>query len=270
MNKKHSLKHKIHEIIFEADTTLGKAFDVVLLLAIVLSVIAVMLESISSIKLNYGYWLNTIEWVLTILFTIEYFARIYAVNRPVKYIFSFYGLVDLLSLIPTYLSLLVLGAHSLMVIRMLRLLRVFRIFKLVRFLRQAQQIKSALKSSRPKIIVFLVAVLGIVTIAGTLMYLIEGEENGFTSIPTSIYWTIVTLTTVGYGDIAPQTPLGQFLASAIMIMGYAIIAVPTGIVTAEVIKTGSNKATTQSCPSCLEEGQAEDAIYCKYCGEKMN
>jgi voltage-gated potassium channel len=260
---------RIHEIIFEADTPLGKIFDIILLVAILLSVLAVMLESVGQIDQNYGKILYTIEWVFTILFTVEYIARLLVIKKPWKYGLSFFGLVDLLSIIPTYLSLFFVGAHSLLVIRSIRLLRVFRIFKLARFLGEASQLMAALKSSRIKIIVFMGTVVTAVIILGTLMYLIEGGENGFTSIPKSIYWAIVTLTTVGYGDIAPHTVLGQMVASIVMIMGYGIIAVPTGIVTSELIKPRETTHNTISCQSCGQEGHDDDAEHCKFCGEKL-
>jgi len=265
----NNLKERIHEIIFEADTPLGKAFDVILLVGIVLSVLAVMLESVEAIATRFGGILYIIEWAFTILFTIEYIARIIVIKKPWKYIFSFFGIVDLLSIIPTYLSLFVLGAHSLLVIRSIRLLRVFRIFKLARYLGEASQLVTALKASRIKIIVFIGTVLTSVVILGTLMYLIEGGENGFTSIPRSIYWAVVTLTTVGYGDIAPHTVLGQMVASVVMILGYGIIAVPTGIVTSELINPSKTSTNTRSCQSCGHEGHDDDAVHCKFCGEAL-
>lgn len=259
---------KLHEVIFEADTKAGKWFDILLLWAILLSVITVMLESVESISAVYGTSLRIIEWVFTILFTFEYFARIISVKKPIKYIFSFYGIIDLISIIPTFLGLFITGTHTLSIIRSIRLLRVFRILKLVQFISEANILIKALKASRPKIVVFLFAVLSLTFILGTLMYLIEPPESGFTSIPISIYWAIVTLTTVGYGDIAPQTVLGQTLASLIMIIGYAIIAVPTGIVGSELAKTKTN-SNTQACPACSLEGHDDDAVYCKHCGSKL-
>jgi len=266
-----SWRGKLHEIIFEADTPAGKAFDVALLVAIVLSVLAVCLESVESIKSSYGQVLNIFEWAFTIMFTIEYIARIISIRRPALYIFSFFGIVDLLSIAPTYLSVFFTGAQSLLVIRSIRLLRVFRVFKLVRFLGEASQLAQALKASRAKIIVFIGGVFAMVVILGAMMYMIEGGENGFTSIPRSVYWAVVTLTTVGYGDIAPQTVLGQTVAAIVMILGYGIIAVPTGIVTAEITnQQGQNKeVTTQSCPHCSAEGHDADATYCKYCGGEL-
>lgn len=265
--KKH-LKERIHEIIFEADTPWGRAFDVTLLAAIVLSMFAVMLESVKQINQDYEKLLYIIEWVFTGLFTIEYIARIIVIKRPWKYVFSFFGLVDLLSIIPTYLSLIFVGAHSFLVIRSIRLLRIFRIFKLAQYLGEASQLVKALKASRIKMIVFIGTILTVVIILGTLMYLIEGSENGFTSIPTSIYWAIVTLTTVGYGDIAPNTSLGKMVASVVMILGYGIIAVPTGIVTAELSKQ-KTRINTTSCQNCGQEGHDDDAEHCKYCGELL-
>lgn len=266
-----SLRSKIHEIIFEADTPAGKFFDIVLLWAIIISIIAVMMESVSSFEEQYVFELHLIEWVLTALFTIEYAARLYAVKKPIKYATSFYGIVDLLSILPTFLSLIFVNSHFLAVIRGLRLLRVFRILKLARYVGEAEMLGSALKASRYKISVFMGSVVTVVMIMGTIMYLIEGgvEDTKFTSIPMSIYWAIVTITTVGFGDIVPQTILGQTIASFLMIMGYAIIAVPTGIVTVELSKQ-NEKITTQSCPSCSLEGHDIDAEFCKYCGSELN
>jgi len=263
-------RRKLHEVIFEADTFGGKAFDVALLWAIVISIVAVMLESVQSIEARYGMELRGVEWFFTVLFSIEYMARIVSVGRPVKYMFSFLGIVDLLAVIPTYLSIFFAGSQYFLVIRAIRLLRVFRIFKLARFLGEADVLMRALRASRFKITVFLGAVLSIVVIMGTVMYLVEGSENGFTSIPRSIYWAIVTLTTVGYGDIAPKTIIGQALASVIMIMGYAIIAVPTGIVTVELSQAGRAGITAQACPQCASEGHDSDAHFCKYCGARLN
>lgn len=264
----NSFREKLHIIIFEADTKGGKLFDIVLLWAILISIIVVMLESVNSIRIKYTDVIRIIEWSFTFLFTIEYFARIYTVKKPLKYIFSFYGIIDLLSILPTYFGLFVTGTHSLSVIRGIRLLRIFRILKLARYVNAAETLKHALIASKNKIIVFLFSVLSLIIFLGTVMYLIESPEAGFTSIPRSIYWTIVTLTTVGYGDIAPQTVLGQTLASIIMIIGYAIIAVPTGIVGVELAK-GDSKISTQACPDCSKEGHDLDAIHCKYCGAKL-
>ncbi len=265
------LKLKIYEIIFESETREGRLFDIILLSSIVLSVVIVLLESVQDIKSDWGNWLVGLEWFFTGIFTIEYLARLWVVLNKRKYIFSFFGLVDLLSVLPTYLAIFFAGAQSLLVIRSLRLLRIFRIFKLARFIGESQNLTLALKASRFKIIVFLTTVITAVIIFGTLIYLIEGPEHGFTSIPLSIYWAIVTMTTVGYGDIAPQTTLGQTLASIIMIMGYGIIAVPTGIVSSEMISLKRReRLTTQVCPHCLKEGHDIDAVYCKYCGGEIN
>lgn len=257
---------RLYEIIFEADTTAGKIFDIVLLFCIVASVAVVVLESIPSVQQQYGRPLRIIEWIFTGLFTLEYAARLWVVPGKKKYATSFFGIIDLLSILPTYLTFFLGGAHSLMVIRSLRLLRIFRIFKLSRYVGEGQYLARALKASQHKIIVFLVTVLTSVMIFGTLMYLIEGPANGFTSIPTSVYWAIVTMTTVGYGDIAPHTAVGQAIASLMMILGYGIIAVPTGIVSAELVHIKrAEKITTQVCPHCLKEGHDSDALYCKYC-----
>ncbi|MCB0281366.1 MAG: ion transporter [Calditrichaeota bacterium] len=266
-----SWRLRIHEIIFEADTRMGKAFDIILIITILLSVIAVMLDSMPEVRRNYGSILLVLEWSFTILFTIEYVLRLITVGRPLKYAGSFYGIVDLLSIIPTYFSLLFPGTQMLVVIRILRVLRIFRVLKLAQYLGEAQMIKQALKASRRKITVFLVTVVTIVIIVGSMMYLIEGEESGFVSIPHSIYWAIVTLTTVGYGDITPITSLGRILSAIVMILGYAIIAVPTGIVTAEMTQTLTKKhVTTQACPQCSMEGHDVDAQFCKYCGSVLN
>lgn len=268
MNK---LQWKLHEIIFEADTPMGKAFDVALLWSIVISITLVILESVPSIESHFSQYLIIGEWIFTILFTIEYMARIYSVDKPFRYIKSFMGIIDLMAILPTYTGFFLEGSQVFLIVRILRLLRIFRIFKLARYLNEANIILKALKASRPKIIVFFMGVFTLVILMGAFMYLIEGEENGFSSIPLSIYWAIVTLTTVGYGDIAPKTILGQFFSSLIMITGYAIIAVPTGIVTSEITKEMIQmKPTTQACPRCMREGHTEDAIYCKYCGEKLN
>lgn len=260
----------VHEIIFEADTPLGKAFDVGLITIIVLSVLVVMLESVESIRDQHGLLLRNAEWFFTIAFTIEYILRLVSVDRPLKYAYSFFGVVDLLAIIPTYLSILIPGTQFLLVIRLLRILRVFRVLKLAKYIVEADVLKSALVASRRKITVFLFTIVILVVILGSLMYLIENSEGGFTSIPRSIYWAIVTLTTVGYGDISPQTPLGQTVASAIMILGYAILAVPTGIVSVEFARaTDPQRITTRACHTCSREGHDRDATYCKYCGEAL-
>ncbi|MFX0556843.1 ion transporter [Maribacter sp. CXY002] len=274
-------KNKLHEIIYEADTREGKLFDILLIIIIIFSVILIMLESVKSFDANHHDILLTLEWIVTIFFTIEYIARIVCIKKPLKYIFSFYGIIDFLSTIPLYLSYILAGSQVLLAVRAFRLLRVFRILKLVQFLGEASQLGKALKASRAKITVFLFAVLIVSVMLGTLMYIIEGDEAGFTSIPTSIYWTIVTLTTVGYGDIAPITPIGQFIATVIMLLGYGIIAVPTGIVTVEFgkrAKKGSGDESiehfvhvnTQACPSCGKEGHRDDAKHCFNCGSFLN
>lgn len=260
---------KIHEVIFEADTKSGKFFDVSLLTLIILSVIVVMLESVDSLDDKYSEVLYVLEWVFTIIFTIEYFLRIICIRKPWKYMISFFGLVDLLSLLPTYIAMYLVGSSSLLIIRTLRLLRVFRVFKLVRFVGEAQHLAQALKSSVYKVTVFLVTVLISVTIMGAIMYLIEGEQSGFSSIPKSIYWAVVTITTVGYGDIVPITVLGQFISSILMVMGYGIIAVPTGIVTVELAQAKKDNITTQACIECSAEGHAYNAKYCKLCGAAL-
>jgi voltage-gated potassium channel len=260
---------RLHEVIFEADTPEGKWFDVLLLIVIGLSVLAVCLESVHDLRSRYGFELRIAEWVFTISFTVEYIARLIAVRRPARYAVSFYGLVDLLAILPTYLSVLIPGAQSLLVIRALRLLRVFRILKLTHFLGEARLLGAAIRGSLRKITVFLGAVLTVVLIAGALMYVIEGESHGFTSIPVSVYWAVVTMTTVGFGDIVPQTVLGRILASFLMIMGYGLIAVPTGIVAVEIGEAVRTPTNTQSCPSCGAEGHDNDAKFCKYCGAQL-
>lgn len=267
MNK---LREQIHEIIFEAETPAGKSFDVALLVMILLSVLVVSLESIESISARFGLWFYYLEWGLTILFTLEYLLRIYSVYRPWGYILSFYGLVDLLSILPTYLSLFISGSQYLITIRALRLLRVFRIFKLGNYLNQSQVLISALRASRIKIILFLGAVMASVVIIGSGMYLVEaGAGSGFDNIPVSIYWAIVTITTVGYGDIAPVTPLGQFFSAVLMVMGYGIIAVPTGIVSVELAQAETRQHTTRTCQNCASTGHDADAKHCKYCGFEL-
>lgn len=267
-----SVRERIYHIIFEAETPAGKTFDIVLLLLILLSIIAVMLESVRAIAEQYGPTLRGAEWVFTGLFTLEYALRLATTRRPWRYVFSFFGLVDLLSILPTYLSLLIPGSQSLLVIRSLRLIRVFRVFKLARYVGEGQLLIDAVKSSRQKITVFLVTIVTVVMIVGSAMYLVEGPEHGFTNIPQSVYWAVVTMTTVGYGDISPETPLGKLLASMIMVMGYGIIAVPTGIVTAEVIEAQqrrNRKALTRVCKECHKEGHDLDALHCKKCGAKL-
>ena len=271
-NQSKSWKEKVHEIIYEADTPAGKLFDVLLLIVILISILLVMLESVESIEAEYAAFLNISEWVITILFSLEYILRIITVKKPKAYIFSFYGIIDLLSTIPKYLSLFIFGTHSLIALRALRLMRVFRILKLTRFIGESANLGKALKRSRAKIAVFLSFVIVLCVILGTVMYLVESEQDsGFTSIPRSVYWAVVTLTTVGYGDIAPITALGQFIASLIMILGYGIIAVPTGIVTSEMTKTEEKRIpkNTHVCSECNETYHQDDAEYCHKCGRKF-
>lgn len=270
-DRRAAWRERVRVIIFEADTPPGKLFDVLLFVAIVLSVVAVMLESVEAFREQHRTALLFTEWTFTALFTCEYVLRLISVPQPSRYARSFFGVVDVLAILPTYLSLVVPGAQSLIVIRGLRLLRIFRVFKLGRFLGEASVLRDAMAASRHKIIVFLGTILILVTILGAAMYLIEGTQNGFTSIPRSVYWAIVTMTTVGYGDIAPQTILGQVLASAVMILGYAIIAVPTGIVTAEIVDAAAGRRiTTRMCPHCMSVGHQPEARFCRDCGEPLD
>jgi voltage-gated potassium channel len=261
-------RHALHEVIFESDTAAGKTFDVALLAAITLSVLAVALESVASIRASWGTHLQIVEWTLTVLFTIEYVLRLLAVRAPVRYATSFFGVVDLAALLPTYLSLLFGGAQALMAVRALRLLRIFRIFKLSRYVAEMAAMRRALVATRAKIFVFLFVVLTAVLVMGTLVYVIEGERSGFTSIPRAVYWAIVTMTTVGYGDIAPQTPLGQLIAALAMILGYSLIIIPTGVFAVELVQAGK-VVSGASCPRCSREGHDFDATHCKYCGEAL-
>lgn len=265
------LRSKIHTIIYEADTPAGKLFDIVLLILIVLSIAAVMLESVMSIQAQYGPELQVVEWIITIFFTIEYFGRLLSVRKPLSYALSLYGIIDLLAVLPGYVDLIYPGLHFLIALRALRLLRVFRILKLVHFVGAGNRLLVALKNSREKIAVFLFAVLVICIILGTIMYIVEGPEHGFTSIPMSVYWTVVTLTTVGFGDITPVTPLGQLISVVIMILGYGIIAVPTGLVGAQIIKTElSANTNTQRCRNCNADHHRDRAKYCYNCGHLLN
>ena len=274
VNKKNNqsgdsnLRQKLYIIIFKADTPAGKLFDVTLIINIILSVIAVMLDSVSSINEAYGNLLYVIEWFFTVLFTIEYGLRLYCIGKPVRYARSFLGIVDIMAILPTYISMFFPGTQYLIAIRILRILRVFRVLKLVEYSQEAQTLVHALRASKRKIIVFVFAVLTLVIIFGSIMYLIEGEESGFTSIPKGVYWAIVTMTTVGYGDISPQTNLGQMLAAFIMIMGYGIIAVPTGIVTAEFMLVKDRFPHTV-CPECSAEDHSHNAKFCKDCGGEL-
>ena len=258
----------LYTIIFEAETPAGKWFDILLIASILASVLAVMLDSVSSINSRHGSLLNLAEWFFTLVFTVEYILRLICVRRPLVYVFSFFGIVDLLAIIPTYVSLFIPGTQYLLVVRILRILRIFRVLKLVQYMGEALLLLRALRASSKKITVFLFTVITLVIVLGSLMYLIEGAQNGFTSIPRSIYWAIVTLTTVGYGDISPQTNLGQMLAAFIMILGYSIIAVPTGIVTAELSQV-SGRSKTRVCRECNADKHDSDAVFCKYCGTEL-
>jgi voltage-gated potassium channel len=262
-------RQRLHTVIFEADTPAGRAFDVTLIVCILASVSVVAMESIASIDARWHDELFAAEIVFTVLFTIEYVLRLLAVRRPLAYARSFLGIIDLLAIAPTWLALFIPGAQFFLTIRVLRLLRIFRILKLTEYLAEAGVISGALRASRRKIFVFLFAVITLVVLIGSLMYIVEGPVHGFTDIPTSMYWAIVTLTTVGYGDLSPKTPLGKLLASMVMIMGYAIIAVPTGIVTAELTASHRSGHSRQSCPACGREGHDDDATHCKYCGSPL-
>ena len=262
-------RQRLHTVIFEADTVAGRTFDVALIVCIVSSVAVVMLESVASIGARWHRELFALEMVFTVLFTIEYVLRLVAVRRPLTYARSLYGLIDMLAVVPTWLALVVPGAQLFLTVRVLRVLRIFRVLKLTEYLNEAGVITAALRASRRKISVFLFAVLTLVVLIGSLIYVVEGPANGFTNIPLSMYWTIVTLTTVGYGDISPQTPLGKLLASVVMIIGYAIIAVPTGIVTSELTAARHRGHSRQSCPACGREGHDDDATHCKYCGAAL-
>jgi len=268
------LRKKMHEVIFEADTPAGKWFDVILLISISTSVLVVILESVESIDQQYGRLFDALEWFFTILFSIEYLLRLYVVLSPLRYASSFFGIIDLISILPTYFSFFFPGQQYFLVIRALRLLRIFRVFKLGHFLSEGDIILRSLRASQPKITVFLTFIILVVLIIGSLMYLIEGGTNsGFSNIPQGMYWAIVTLTTVGYGDITPITNLGRFLSALVMILGYAVIAVPTGIVSAEFIQASnrrkSRRVSTQVCRHCSLEGHPEGAAYCWHCGAKM-
>ncbi|PPK77331.1 voltage-gated potassium channel [Methylobacter tundripaludum] len=263
-------RESLNTVIFGSETPMGKAFDVVLSISIVLSVIVIMLDSVEAIQNRYAQALYIIEWLFTLLFTLEYGLRLISVRRPWLYFKSFFGLVDLISILPSYLILLFPGTQAMLAIRILRLLRVFRILKLSAYMDEAEVMMAALHKSSRKIMVFLYAVFMLVIVFGSLVYVVESREAGFTSIPRSVYWAIVTLTTVGYGDISPQTPLGQLLASTIMIMGYGIIAVPTGIYSAELIRTyTAGKVRNDACPACGQTGHDFDADYCKHCGHTL-
>ena len=262
-------RDKLYKIIFEADTRAGKLFDELLIVSILVSVFVVMLDSVGSIRARYAVLLHGVEWFFTILFTIEYLLRLITAVRPLRYATSFFGGVDLLGVIPTYLSLIIPGSQYLFVIRILRVLRIFRIMKLARYVSESKALMQGLRAGRRKIAVFLFTIMVLVVIMGSFIFIIEGEENGFTSIPRSIYWAIVTITTVGYGDISPKTDIGQVLAAMIMVLGYSIIAVPTGIITAEIAQTYRKRGNNKICPSCKADDHDTDAVFCKQCGGKL-
>jgi voltage-gated potassium channel len=262
-------KARLYEIIFEAETRAGKLFDLALLATILLSVSITILSSVTSIHTQAGPWLQRLNWFFTILFTIEYGLRLYCAKKPIRYARSFFGVVDLLAVLPTYLSLLFPSTRFLDVIRILRMLRIFRVMKMVQYVDDSDLLLNALASSRRKIGIFLFAVLTLVVILGSLMYVIEGADHGFTSIPVGIYWAIVTLTTVGYGDISPQTGPGQTLAACIMIIGYSIIAVPTGIISSEIGRASVRAKFNRNCPACQTDDHDPDASHCKHCGEAL-
>ena len=267
--KSDSLRERLGLIVFGTDTPAGKLFDVVLIYAILISVAAVVLDSVEALHLSYGRWFFYLEWMFTLLFTVEYFVRIYIAHRPFRYIFSFFGLIDLISVIPSYLALVVTGAKYLLIIRMIRVLRVFRVFKLIRYLAEANVLLRSLYLARRKILVFFFTVIVLSFVFGSLMFVVEGPESGFTSIPKSIYWTIVTITTVGYGDITPQTVLGQIISTLAMLLGYSIIAIPTGIVTAELASEMGRERHWRICKNCGRRGHDGDALHCKFCGAGM-
>ncbi len=262
-------RHRLHEVIFEADTPAGRAFDVALLALILLSVAAVVLESVASIRVRYGTPLRIVEWLFTVVFTVEYVLRLLSVRRPMSYARSFYGVVDLVAILPTYLSLVLEGSQALLVLRALRLLRIFRVFKLARYVSELSVLTRAVRRTSAKITVFLFSILTIALIMGTLMYVVEGEQHGFTSIPRAVYWAIVTITTVGYGDIAPRTIVGQMVAAFAMVLGYSLIIIPTGIFSAEILQANRSEVSNRACPHCSREGQALDAVYCKFCGGRL-
>lgn len=264
-----SLRESIYIIIFGTDTKAGKLFDLVLIYAICISVTAVALDSVADINTRFGHYLYILEWAFTIVFTLEYALRIYSSPQPMRYITSFYGLVDLLSILPTYLTFLLPGSNFLLMIRILRVLRIFRILKLMRYMNEANVLTQSILLARRKIFIFFSCVLALACIFGSMMFLIEGPENGFTSIPKSVYWAIVTITTVGYGDITPHTILGQMVAALLMMTGYSVIAVPTGIITAELANEMQRQKDLSQCPSCYRVGHDQDANYCKFCGGSM-
>jgi voltage-gated potassium channel len=273
MNPENMLSERqkfLHSMLFEADTKVGRNFNILLIFCIVASVAIVMLDSIRSVREAHGGLLSTLDWIFTVIFSVEYLLRLYSVLSPWGYARSFNGIIDAVSVVPNYLSLLVEGAQYFSIVRVFRVLRVFRFLKLAKHLSEASELISALHASRRRITVFITGVFTLVVIIGSAMYIIEGEENGFTSIPVSIYWAVVTLTTVGYGDISPKTGLGQAFSVLIMILGYGIIAIPTGIVTSELTAGKMAEVSTQACPACCAQDHDVDAVFCKHCGTKLN
>lgn len=263
-------KKKLYEIIFESNTPKGKAFDVVLIVYIICSSLVVMLDSVEGIRLVFGTVFDALEWFFVISFALEYFLRLLCVGNKIKYMRSFFGVIDLLSILPAFIGFLFPATQFLIVVRILRLLRLFRVFKMVRYVEESSVLLKALKASRPKITVFIFTLLFIVTIVGAVMYIVEGPENGFDNIPQSMYWAVITVTTVGYGDISPHTPAGQFIASLLMIMAYGVLAVPTGIITYELTQVVKKSDQSRVCPHCLTKGHNIEALYCDKCGEKMD
>ncbi len=267
---KKTWQARLQEVIYESNTKAGKAFDVALLIAIFTSILVVMLDSVDRYHQQYGRLFFVLEWTFTFLFTLEYILRLICIRQPIRYVLSPLGLIDLLAIVPSYLSIFYAGAQSLLVLRALRLLRVFRIFKLTHFLTEMEFLSVAIRASLKKISIFMLTVIMLVTILGSVMYLVENHQNGFSSIPESIYWAIVTITTVGYGDISPVTPMGKFISSIVMLIGYGIIAVPTGIITNEIAAaTRKRDHSTETCPSCGREGHDLDAVFCKFCGARL-
>jgi voltage-gated potassium channel len=264
--KQPQWKQNLYEVIFKSDTFYGKLFDEILLAVILLSVGMVMLESIGEMREKYGNILNIFEWTLTLLFLAEYIVRIICSPNPRQYIFSFFGIIDLLAILPSFIALLIPSVQPLIVIRALRVLRIYRILKLYRYIQETNYLLIALRSSFRKIFIFMVFILILVILLGSVMYVVEGGENGFFSIPLSIYWAVITLTTVGYGDIVPVTDLGKFIATFIMLLGYSIIAIPTGIVSAHITRSRFDKTLTHICSNCNESEHHTDAKFCKNCG----
>ncbi|WP_340122761.1 ion transporter [Methylobacter svalbardensis] len=267
-----TFRHTLYQIIYQANTPAGKGFDIALMILILISVLTITLDSVADISQRYGEQLATAEWVFTTLFTVEYILRIFCIHRPIKYIISFYGLIDLLAIVPSYLGIFISDSHYLQVIRILRVLRIFRVLKLVRFINQSNLLINALMASRLKITIFMFTISTLLVIFGSAMYLIEGPEHGFANIPVSIYWAVVTLTTVGFGDITPQTDLGRAISAVVMISGYTIIAVPTGIFTAELsqeMKRQNTRVDERVCSKCRKIGHEMEANYCRICGTEL-